>query len=289
MVITRLRCRGLSFFTVVIMLVLIGNVVAREEQTLYVVEGDAIRLDVEGFATLEPPGEPELAPRLTLVRTGEGDDTALYYSLSSLMDEFGNEFPREMVVVMAPSDSEWQAFSFKDGTWRSSDSQICFLTSQQSRSEVFISLRGEVKVRAGTYRGMLTSTYGPDIPIEIAVGPYTVVSGNPQNMHIAVDRGPGWYDADALQVEVEANHGDWVIIISSDGLFYQGDQYKDVPPMQLYVKSDELVPLSKPYEIRGNANGWGTVLTIELKTESSWKHPAGVYKGTILVDVHANK
>jgi hypothetical protein len=287
-VITKYGCRSLSLVTMLVLLVstFTGSVLGRE-QPLYVVGGDDIQIYVEGFAIVEPPNDPETAPMFTLTRTAE-DDTPIYFSLSSLEDD-GNAFPREMVVVKNAQDSEWQAFASSEGHWNSYDSEICLLPSGQSHSEVFVALRGEVGVRAGTYEGMISSPHGPSVPIQITVGRHTMVSGNPQDMYIAVGQGPGWYDADPLQLVVAANHGDWVVTISSEGLFYQDDQYQDVLPMMLYIKSDERVPLTEPYQINGHIYNWGVVMEIELQTEATWKHPAGDYQGTVFFDVHLNE
>ncbi|HPT84255.1 MAG TPA: hypothetical protein PLM25_10210 [Limnochordia bacterium] len=280
------RC-GLWLLLAGSLLVLAGNVMASCQLGIEV-DGGPVSFTVRGFTDLDGPGEQVPTHWLTFTRTAEDDDTVLYYSLIDLTEGF----PRDMVVVQTPYDSDWQAFTEGSDRWRwSSDAQICFLAAGDKQSHVQIGLRGNVKLRAGTYSGTLSASHGPDIPVEITVLPYTLVTTSPQEIQLTLEQGPGWYTIPPLEIQVEANHGDWVLAIASDGLHYQGDKYENVPPLELYLvkpvdEPEKLVPLSEgPQEITRSVYGWGTTLSIDLQTESTWKHPAGVYKGTVFVYV----
>ena len=164
-----IRC-GLWLLLAAGTLVLAGNVMA-EEQLDVVVDGGPVSFTVRGFADLQESVEQMPIHWLTLTRTAEDDGTALYYSLTDLSEGF----PRDMVVVKTPYDSNWQAFAEGSDRWRwSSDAQICLLAAGDRQSQVQIALRGDVTLRAGTYSAVLSASNGPDIPIEITVLPYTV-------------------------------------------------------------------------------------------------------------------
>lgn len=281
-----IRC-GLWLLLAAGTLVLAGNVMA-EEQLDVVVDGGPVSFTVRGFADLQESVEQMPIHWLTLTSTAEDDGTALYYSLTDLSEGF----PRDMVVVKTPYDSNWQAFAEGSDRWRwSSDAQICLLAAGDRQSQVQIALRGDVTLRAGTYSAVLSASNGPDIPIEITVLPYTVVTSGTQEIQLSLDRGPGWYAIPPLEIQVEANHGNWVVALASDGLHYQGDRYENVPPLELFLvksvkEAEELVPLSEgPQEIARSVYGWGTTFSVNLQTESTWSHAAGTYKGTVFVYV----
>lgn len=273
--------------TILAMLVLIWSGAAKAEQTLYKVEGGPVRLQVERSAMLETPSVGSTSA-FTLARIVE-DDTTLYYSLSALVNELGHAFPGDMLVVKTHYDSDWQAFTSQHGLWSSFDDQISLLDAHALSSEILVGLKGNADAWAGTYRGLLSSKQGPDIPIEVVVPLYTVASLEPDTVHVAVDHGPDWYDLEPLEVRVDANHANWVVTLSSAGLFYQGDKYDDVPPMQLYLAGEEEPLSEKGYVIARSGQNLGNLFTIKLKTEASWKHPAGRYEGTIIASVHGNE
>lgn len=281
------RCHLWAVSAILIMLFFIGNGWTRADEVSYAVEGDLVRLYVGGSLMEEASGVVSTSS-FTLARIIK-DETALYYSLSDLVNESGDAFPRDMLVVKTPNDSDWRAFTSQYGRWSSFDDQICLLPAGASSAEIHVGLKGDADVWAGTYRGQLRSENGPDIDIEVVVPRSTIVRLNRDVIHAAVDRGPGRYEFE-LQVWIDANHADWFVTLHSEGLTYQGDEYKDVPSLQLYLPGVE-IPLSKEgYIIRSSESG-GRSLVLELKLETrvGWEHAAGRYEGTIVVNVRGNE
>ncbi len=256
------------------------------EQALYEVVGAPIFHQVDGFETLEPPGDTSLAPALTLTRTTDDNDTAVYFSLSSIEDEYGNEFPRDMLLVKTWYDSDWKAFTSQSGRWMSFDEQVLLLKAGETSSEIHFALRGTVDAWAGTYKGSLSSDKGPDIPIEIVVENSIVVVVDPEKMSVAVDHGPGQYKLAPVEVTITAN-GDWEIVLSSSGLLYTGKVYNDVSPLELFYlfDSDEMTSLKEGHTITGSGSSI-TTLSLALRTETISQYPAGIYEGAIIVSVY---
>ncbi|NLL48356.1 MAG: hypothetical protein GX249_07210 [Firmicutes bacterium] len=254
----------------------------RAQGILYQVEGEQVHLEVERSASLgtEKVGSTAM---FTLTRSTD-DDTALYYSLSELLNESGDVFPRDMLVVKTPYDPDWQAFTSTYGLWNSFDDQICLLDAREDSSDICLGLKGEVDAWAGTYQGRLYSDEGPDIFIELVVPTYTIATLSPDTIHVVLDHGPDWYELGPFDIWVGANHKNWIATLYSEGLIYQGDKYSNVPPLELYLPGED-VPLSEGYVITGNGEHVEHFFTIEMVTEAGWQHPAGDYRGTLFVEV----
>ena len=278
--------KGLRFYGWLAVLILVIFVTVSEDvnaedtgETLYAVEGNALRWVLDGFPDDSRSTE---VISIRLVRKTEGIDP-LDFGLSPLVDDQGNEFPRELVVVRTPYDSAWQ-------TWDFTYAQNRLLASKDGFAEVELGIHYRFPVRAGTYRGRLFSKHGDDIPLTIVVGHYTEVSATPQEVALVVSSGPGLYEVkNPVKVAICANHGDWVLKLTSTGLLYQDDQDLLVEPIELFVVQEQLVALNDMPLVFGTSFGWGAELDLIIQAKVGWEHPAGSYQGKILIDVFVNE
>ncbi len=192
------------------------NSAAAEEGSSYSIEGEVIRLVLDGF-----PNEHrrEIAD-FRLFRTTENTEPPLKFSLSDLVDEDGRLFPpRAMVFLTTPYDSNLQKTT-------TSFNQTLLLASEDEYADLQLVALYNEEIRAGTYRGgrLISPPQGRDIPVEIAVNRYTQIAVEPQQIELQIP-GPGLYQAkEPVEVTVWANHGDWVINLLSSGLFYQEEK-----------------------------------------------------------------
>ncbi len=258
------------------------NSAAAEEGSSYSVEGEIIRLVLDGF-----PNEQrrELAD-FRLYRTTKNTEP-LKFSLSDLVDEDGRLFPRAMVFLTTPYDSNLQKIT-------TSFNQTLLLASEDEYADLQLVALYNEEIRAGTYRGRLISPQGRDIPVEIAVNRYTQIAVEPQQIELQIP-GPGLYQAkEPVEVTVWANHGDWVINLLSSGLFYQeekaiklgrSDREPVKPPLQLSLVGEKRQCLSEAVSVLGSEYGWGTTLSFRVETEAGWEHRAGNYAGVIKIEV----
>lgn len=274
--------KKLSFFSMlvfaafILIFVFAGRVAA--EGSLYSVEGDAIQWELEGFPDESRPIEMRT---IHLVRTTETTNP-LDFSLSPLVDEQGNEFPRDMLVIQTPYDSAKQMYNSRYAQKR-------MLASVDTHAEIQVGLQYNSEVLAGTYRGRLHSEHGDDIPIVIIVGRCTKVTVEPRELYINACEGPKVYTAEkSVIVTVRTNHRDWVVDLSSPGLFYEGDLTSTLEPLELFVIEEEGKPISlnELSPLRGAHHGRCAVFTFKIQIETGWEHPAGSYAGFIYVDVH---
>lgn len=272
-----LRVCGWLVFVLLIVFFVDGFVYAGN--TLYSVDGDMLRWVLDGYPDDSRPIE---VITVHLVRDAESLEP-LNYGLSSLVDDQGNEFPRELVVVRTPYDSAWQ-------TWDFAYSQNQLLASTNEFAEIELGVQYTFPVRAGTYRGRLYSKHGDDIPLTIVVGRCTEVNVEPREVSLDVSSGPGLYKVtDSIKVTVCANHGDWVLKLTSAGLFYQDDQNLMVEPIELFVVQDQLVALNDMPPVLGTMFGSGAELDLTIQAKVGWEHPAGSYQGKIRIDVFENE
>lgn len=122
------------------------NSAAAEEGSSYSIEGEVIRLVLDGF-----PNEHrrEIAD-FRLFRTTENTEP-LKFSLSDLVDEDGRLFPpRAMVFLTTPYDSNLQKTT-------TSFNQTLLLASEDEYADLQLVALYNEEIRAGTYRGRLIS------------------------------------------------------------------------------------------------------------------------------------
>lgn len=213
-------------------------------------------------------------------------------TLSPLIDEYGNEFPRELVVIKTPYDSAEQS-------WSGTVSSKRLLAASDDYVDLEIGVYYHAAVPAGIYRGELFAEYAESVPIEIIVGRYTYVIVDPPEIKLEVSSGPGTYTAeDLVQVEVVANHPEWVLRLSSAGLFYLDeeqsgrnsvlDRLKEpvVDPLELFIiHENQQVSLYEAPLLSGIDYEWSSIFEFKIQTEVGWEHKAGKYAGVIQVDV----
>lgn len=275
----RLRLNSYEFvlFFVLILLFTMSGIGFAEE-SLYVVEDKPISWILDGL----PSDSDHMEIRTIQLARSVESSVALDFELSDLIDEQGNIFPREMVMIQTPYDSAWE-------TWDSPFSQKRMLTSADHSAETTIGVKYSTPIRAGNYTGWLYSKHGDDIPLQITVPPYTEITVYPQEVSIDLNGGPGLYKAEeSVTVEIRANHGAWNVNLSSAGLFYQDDQKDDwkefIESIQLFIEIEQdkpLVSLKDNVLIRGAEYGSSPTISFRVHARSGWEHPAGNYQGTI--------
>lgn len=227
------------------------------------------------------------------LRRNEGEGQSLYFSLSDLEDSSGNKFPRELIVLKTPYDSRELRWAFRN-------EQQLLLHAEDDYIDLELGVYYHELVPAGTYRGSLYSEFGGKISLEIEVAPFTNVAVYPSLVTVAANEGPGIYKAsEPVQVRMWANHSDWLVEISSGGLFYQSQRERDEEDRQLVHPSDvkiDPVPLlfsnqvapeerHQSLSFRGSEYGSGAILEFEIWAQIGWEHPAGHYSGVVTVDV----
>lgn len=262
-------------------------------ETLYYVDGEDLTWVLEGV-----PDEARAAEfrsvRLTWVsETNE----PLYFQLSNLEDDHGHRFPRESVVVRTHYDSAEQNWG------RISDARV-LLAATDEYADFEIGVNYHKAVPAGIYRGELFTDTGGSIPLEIVVERFTELTITPHEIEMEIGSGPGDYRAaDTLQVQVLANHQDWVLSLSSAGLFYsdeeesgrsflqRGSQKPQMEPIELFmVHKEKTMSFHEVPKIMGvDYAWWGTSLEFNIQTKVGWEHKAGKYSGVIRVDVELDQ
>lgn len=224
-----------------------------------------------------------------LVRSTE-DAEPLMFTLSELVDDRGNEFPRNLLLIHTPYDSASQ-------TWNSETSQTKLMASEHDYASLTIGLHYREKVPAGIYRGSLYSEQGVHIPIEIVVNRYTTAFVDKNEIVMEIPS-PGVWVSDPVIVKVGANHGNWTVHLFSTGLFPQVENTSflsslgepQAEPLELMALVDgKAFPLSEGYRLSGSGSGGDSDLCFKIQTETGLGHKAGYYAGIIQIDVEVDE
>lgn len=282
----RLRSASCLLFFAMLLLFSSAMCVSASENVSYSVEGDSVCWVLDGSPSVSRPIN---FVEIRLLRDAESAHS-VSFSLSELVDDQGNEFPRDLLVVETPYDSDLQ-------TWGSIHSERMLLASEDAYADIRIGLHYKSDVRAGTYRGYLYSGQGDRIPIEITVNRYTFVAAEPQKIALDIPS-PGTWITEPIHVKVGANHEDWVVSLSSAGLFLEEDtktsfrsplEEPQGQPLELMaVIDDEVFPLIEIRQFCGSEYVSGGVFSFKIQTETGLQHKAGHYTGLIQVDVRIN-
>ncbi len=254
--------------------------------TLYSVTGDSLRWVLDGF-----PGDfrPVELLEFRVERNSEGTES-FDFSLSDLVNEDGHKFPRDLIVVQTPYDSARKSLN-------SVYSKELLLAPGDDYADIKIGLHYRDEVWAGTYTGYLHSGQGDKIPVEIVVNRYTAVNVAPSLITMDIPQPGTWEAPERVVVTVGANHGDWVVRLSSKGLFYVDDKKNvigsslaepQVGQLELMVVvGEETFVLSEIPIDFGTTYRSDGLFSFKIKTETDLGHKAGTYRGIVQVDVQA--
>lgn len=283
--------RNLGVFVLLLIAVVLGE--AAQSQDVYRVDGGPLRWVLEG-----QPSPSNLAQyvEFRLIREG-AEPVDLNFSLSALVDDLHNEFPRELLALRTPYDSEEQQ-------WDLIPTEKCLLAAADEFADLQLGVYYTETVAAGTYTGSLRSDAGGEIPLEIVVKPFTAVVIDTAQIKLEALGGPGIYRiSEPIQVCVRANHSNWVARFSSPGLLPVDDLASVSRPLASWEQSSERtavpVPLlfidlssdqeaesgSEVLQVTGAEYGWQAIIEFTIQARVGWEHPAGEYVGVIRVDL----
>jgi hypothetical protein len=245
-----------------------------------------------GHLTLVLSGQPSehRHVKFHLVREGTTNEH-IYFSLSDVKDNQGNQFPRDLIRLSTDYDSE-------ELSWDNEYSKHCLLQGGDSDVELELGVYYAKAIPAGTYTGYLYSGVGDDIPLEIVVKAFTDIVVNPEWVAIEALSGPGSYKAkEPVEVIVTANHTNWVVTISSQGLIFQDSQKEDwqsseqqiIPVPISFVDPHEENIRRESLQFMGGDYGGDGVIQFEIEAQIGWEHPAGTYVGVVSVDVNTSE
>ena len=276
----------LILFAVLIVL-LVPTLTAAE--MLFYVEGEELTWILEGL----PDSTRKADFRSIQVVRGSDDRVPLVFQLSDIEDDYGNKFPRELIVLKTHYDSAEQS-------WDRASSARRMLAAKDEYADLEIGVYYHTPVPAGVYRGELYIKGGESIPLEIAVGRYTDIRIDPGEIKMEISGGPGVYKVEnPVTVNISANHQHWVLTLGSAGLFYLDDEESSrrsilnrpresmVEPLELFIVHEEnAISATELPQIVGTNHGWrGTSIDFFIQTTVGWEHKAGNYAGVIQVDV----
>lgn len=253
----------------------------------------AVRVE-DGPLAVELDGEPSCSRPAEYVgfrlhREGDAGQP-LYFSLSEMVDELGNTFPRDLIVLRTPYDSD-------ELRWESVFAEHLLLGAEDGYVDLNLGVHYTELIPAGTYEGQLHSGTGEVVPLRIVVGPFTKVVVDPPLVTIDANAGPGIYKANqSVQVTVQANHNNWILRLSSEGLFFQDENRAVKRHLNEPEETVRPVPLlfAEPYseggqseilQIGGSDYPSGAILEFEIHAHVGWEHRAGQYMGVVKVDV----
>lgn len=275
--------------TVLAVFMLLGSVQSAYayEGSSYWVDGEPLQWELEGVPDSSRPVD---YVEFRLVRITE-DAEPLMFTLSELVDDQGNEFPRALLLIDTLYDSANQ-------TWNSETSQVKLMASEHDIANLKIGLHYREKVPAGIYRGSLYSDQGDDIPIEIVVNRYTTVFVNEREVSMDLPS-PGVWVTDPVVVQVGANHGEWTLKLFSSGLFPQVEntsflssllEESQERPLELVaLVDDKTFPLGEGFRFSGSGSGGDSIFRFRIQTETGLEHKAGHYAGVIQIDVEVDE
>lgn len=265
----------------VLAMLALALIVSSGAQASFVIEGGPLQWVLEGKPSSSRPVE---YVGLRLIRVGE-ERRSLYFRLSELHDDQGNEFPLDLIVLRTPYDSDEQR-------WENVLSERCLLAADDDYVDLKLGVRYSEVVVAGTYRGSLLSDAGEEVPLEVVVQPFTDVTLGPATIRLDALAGPGLYRAaEPAQISVRANHVNWIVNVNSGGLFRIDDQNRVavqsefIPLFFVEVRAANEPSGRENLRLQGEDYGREALITFEVQAYVGWGHPAGTYGGVINVDV----
>ncbi|HOB09607.1 MAG: hypothetical protein WAP20_09025 [Limnochordia bacterium] len=235
---------------------------------------------------VDRPGEDMAPVTVGVYRNPGAGSGAIRFRMTNLVSENGHVLPPDCIEIYSGYTDHWQSFA-------SRSDHLVLLASGQTSNEISVRLSPSVWGPAGIYRGYLESANGGaaiQLTVEIPRRARLVVE--PSKISITAGLGPGTYRTnEKISITVDANHPNWTVSQSTDGLKYVGDPKPGaaaaklwIEPEQLYVRLEGdakfVQNLTRPVMLQGEGYT-GKTFTVWIECSLGWEHLAGNYEGAI--------